>query len=251
MKKWLLTAGGIIVFMVSMSVIFYMMSDKEDYTDSQMYNEPDEHRIVENENESSDDSNIDHIIKNINIQVLEGDITEEEAYIIAAQLVEKYFVNGYSGYKTMSLEYFTGNKDRPSLWGGSIYTESNYDYTIKFNAKTGQIETWKRYPKGFFGEEGIDKDEAILTQENDKEYSEAEIEEAAISYMKHIYGEELTYEVKTKIELNSYPIGGEIGGIDEKYTQFWIQKSGEGDQVYIEIMHRDLSVQRVIFGNIG
>jgi len=250
MKKWLLTAG-IIIFMVSMGVIFYIISDKEGYTESQMFNETDEHRIVENENVGSDDSNIEDKTKDTKIQVLEGDITEEEAYIIAAQLAEKYFVNGYSGYKTMSLKYFTGDEDRPSLWRGSIYTETNYDYTIKFNAKTGQIETWKRYPKGFFGEERISKEEAILTQESDREYSEAEIEEAAISYMKHIYGEELTYEVKTKMKLNSYPIGGGIGDLDEKYTQFWIQKSGEGDQIYIEIMHRDLSVQRVVFGNVG
>jgi hypothetical protein len=216
-----------------------------------MYNETKEHSTVENENVSNDDANIEDKTEDTKIQVLEGDITEEEAYIIATQLAEKYFVNGFSGYKTMSLEYYAGDEDRPSLWGGSIYTETNYDYTIKFNAKTGQIETWKRYPKGFFGEEGISKEEAILTKECDKEYSDAEIEAAAISYLKHIFGEELTYEITTKMELNSYPIGGGIGGIDEKYTQFWIQKSEDGDQINIEIMNRDLSVQRVVFGNVG
>ncbi|MGB4657850.1 MAG: hypothetical protein WBI07_01565 [Mobilitalea sp.] len=250
MKKWLLTAG-IIIFMVSIGVAFYMNSNKDEYTESQMYNESYEHHIVENENVSSDDSKIEDKSKDTKIQVLEGDKTEEEAYIIAAQLAEKYFVNGYSGYKTMSIEYFAGDEDRLSLWGGSIYTETNYDYTIKFNAKTGKIETWKRYPKGFFGEERISQKEAVLTQESDREYSEAEIEEAAISYMKNIFGEKLTYEVKTKMELNSYPIGGGIGDLDEKYTQFWIQNSGEENQIYIEIMNRDLSVQRVVFGNIG
>jgi len=250
MKKWLLTAG-IIICIVLMGVIFYINSDKERYTESQMYNETEECRIVDNESVRSDDSNIEDKTKDTMIQVLEGDLTEEEAYIIAAQLAEKYFVNGYSGYKSMSLEYYAGDEDRPSLWGGSIYTETNYDYTIKFNAKTGQIETWKRYPKGFFGEERISKEESILTQKSDREYSEAEIEEAAISYMKHIYGEELTYEVISKMKVTSYYIWGVTGEIDEKCTQFWIQESGEGDQITIEIMHRDLSVQRVVFGNVG
>lgn len=251
MRKRILILGSIIVFMVSIGIILYMASDKEEHAVSQINNELDEHSDVENENISNDDSFIEDKTKDTKFQALEGDITEEDAYIIAAQLAEKYFVNGYSGYKAISFEYFAGKGDRPSLWGGSIYTESNYDYTIKFNAKTGKIETWKRYPKGFFGEKRISKEDAILTQERDREYSEVEIEEAAISYMKHIYGEELTYEVKTKVELNSYPIGGGLGNIDEKYTQFWIQKSGEEDQIYIEIMNRDLSVQRIVFGNVG
>lgn len=192
-------------------------------------------------------------VLHLSIMYLTNSMYLPPAYSVAAQLAEQYLVNGYSGYKSMSLEYHAGDEEWTSLWGGTIYSETNYDYTIKFNAKTGQIENWKRYPKGLFGEERINKEEAmaILTQESDREYSEAEIEEAAISYMKHIYGDELTYEVKTKMKLNSYPMGGGLGSIDEKYTQFWIQESGEGNQINIDIMHRDLSVQRVVFGNVG
>lgn len=119
---------------------------------------------------------------------------EDESYIIASQLTEKYFVNGHNGYKTMSLEYYPGNRDRPSLWGGSIYTETNFDYTIKFNANTGEIESWKRNPKGSFGEDRLSKEEAILTQESDREYTYQMYQNPEFYYM--LYEEEpITYEI--------------------------------------------------------
>lgn len=160
----------------------------------------------------------------------EEQLSSKEARNVAKKLLKTYVTTD----KVENM-YLTYQAEREGMGGllspipkADIDLEGDYDYSITFDAITGELLGWKRYVKDFFTEEGFTVEALKNRDEEVPNITEEQLIEVAKQYVKDILGEDLT-EQAVMINVNTNNANQMQGSINmtirEKNWIVYIEKS--------------------------
>lgn len=151
----------------------------------------------------------------------DGQLSSKDAKDAAKELMKEYITK--EKIEDMYLTYQAERKGLglhafPDCWKANIHLKGDYDYSITFDAVTGELLEWKRYAKNFFSTEGFSVEALKNSDKTVPNVTDDQLIETAKQYVKDILRDELTDQA-LKIKVNSNEVNQIQGSVDMTVKQ--------------------------------